>query len=758
MAKKKGKQQRVDMTNEVLDVLKHNDTKLLNYRQISSMLEITEESDRLYVIEALENLLVKDLVAEKEPGKFQYKSQELYANGIIDFVSTGGAYVVTSPTEKDIFIPKGKTKDALHGDTVKVLLTQGYDKRQREGVVAQVIQRKRTDFVGIAQVNAKNCFVVPDSNKLHIDFFIPLSKTKGVKNGQKVLLKLVSWNPAETNPIGEITEVLGYPGAHTTEMHAIMAEYGLPDHFPDEIEAAAKGIPTEITEEEISKRRDFRKVTTFTIDPHDAKDFDDALSFKKLENGNIEVGVHIADVTHYVKPHDIIDEEGLARATSVYLVDRVIPMLPEVLSNFVCSLRPNEEKLCFSAVFEMDEHANVVKEWFGKTIIFSDRRFAYEEVQEIIETGKGDYKDEILTLDRLAKKLRAERTKDGSIFFDKEEVKFNLDKDGTPTGVYFKVQKDSNKLIEDFMLLANRQVATVLSKALPKKNDKNPQKNAKGPAVVYRVHDAPASDKLTDLNNFVHKFGYALNIQSKKTTTQSINKLLVDVKGKPEAGTIEILAIRSMPKAVYSIENIGHYGLGFEFYTHFTSPIRRYPDMMVHRLLEAYLNHTTYSNAEELETYSKHSSAREKVAAEAERASIKYKQVEFLKDKVGHIFEAMISGVTEWGLYAEIIENKCEGLIRARDMKDDFYTYDEDNYCYVGRKTKKVFALGDKVLIEIKNADMIKKQLDFVLVDTIEKNESQHNRIEKGETRNPNKREKKEHRGGKGKKGNSRRR
>ncbi len=748
MAKKKSKSQHPSLYNEVLDVLKHNESKLLNYRQISTMLEITEESDRLYVIEALEELLSKDMVTEKEPGKFQFKSGDNYVNGIIDFVSTGGAYVVTSPTEKDIFIAKGKTKDALHGDTVKVMLNPSYDKRQREGVITQVIQRKRTDFVGIAQVNAKNCFVVPDSNKLHVDFFIPLSKTKGAKNGQKVLVKLTSWGAGEANPMAEITEVLGYPGAHTTEMHAIMAEYGLPEHFPDEIEAAAKGILTEITEEEIAKRRDFRKVTTFTIDPHDAKDFDDALSFKKLENGNIEVGVHIADVTHYVKPHDIIDEEGLERATSVYLVDRVIPMLPEVLSNFVCSLRPHEEKLCFSAVFEMDEHANVVNEWFGKTVIFSDRRFAYEEVQTIIETGEGDYKEEILMLDKLAKKLRAERTKDGSIFFDKEEVKFNLDADGTPTGVYFKVQKDSNKLIEDFMLLANRQVATVLSKAMPKKNEKNPTKSSKGPAVVYRVHDSPSSDKLTDLNNFVHKFGYALNVQSKQSTTQSINKLLVDVKGKPEAGTIEILAIRSMPKAIYTTENIGHYGLGFDYYTHFTSPIRRYPDMMVHRLLEAYLKHTQYSNAEELELFSKHSSAREKVAAEAERASIKYKQVEFLKDKVGNVFEAMISGVTEWGLYAEIIENKCEGLIRARDMKDDFYTYDEDNYCYVGRNTKKVFALGDKVLIEIKAADMIRKQLDFLLVDTISENEASHNRVERGVRTNPNKRPKKAQKGG----------
>jgi ribonuclease R len=713
---KSSKGQDSNLAGEVLNAFKHNSSKLLNYRQISALLEIDDEPQRLQIIQIMEVLKNQGMISEKEPGKFQYKESENYINGTIDFITSGAAYVVTSLKEEDIYIPKGKTKDALQGDTVKVLITESYG-RKREGVVAGVIERKRKDFVGIAQVNGKTIFVVPDNNKVHADFFIPQNKSKGVKHGQKVLLNLVSWNPAEANPIGEITEILGYPGAHTTEMNAIMAEYGLPEHFPDDIEAAAKNIPTKITEAEIAKRRDFRDVLTFTIDPHDAKDFDDAISFKKLENGNVEVGVHIADVTHYVKPNSPIDLEGLNRATSVYLVDRVIPMLPEVLSNFVCSLRPHEEKLCFAAVFEMDENAGIVKEWFGRTVIYSDRRFAYEEVQTIIETKKGDYCEEILILDSLAKKLRDRRSRNGSLFFDKEEVKFHLDEAGVPTGVYFKIQQDAHKLIEDFMLLANKQVATLLGA---------PEKGVKQkPPMVYRVHDSPSNDKLTELSNFVGKFGYGLNITNKKSITQSLNKLLIDVKGKPEAGTIEILTIRSMPKAIYTTKNIGHYGLGFDYYTHFTSPIRRYPDMMVHRLLEAHLAGKTYSKEEELENFCKHSSDNEKVAAEAERASIKYKQVEFLMDKIGQIFEGVISGVTEWGIFVEILENKCEGLVRARDMKDDFYNFDEENYRYVGRRTGNIYSLGDKVLIEVKAADMIKKQLSFAFVETVEKNKSQ---------------------------------
>ncbi len=702
---------------EILDVFKHNAHKQLNYRQVATMAEINDEPGKLAVMEVLEALTNKGLITQMEAGKFQYKSVEQEITGRIDFTTSGAAYIITSTPGADIYIEKGRTKDALNGDTVSVTVS-GFPGKRKEGVVNRVIERKRTDFVGTAQVGPKSVFIVADSHKIHVDFFIPREKSKDIKDGQKALIKLVKWNTAEPNPIGEVTEILGYPGSHTTEMHAIMAEYGLPDHFPDSIEAAAKGINTKITEEEIKRRRDFRDILTFTIDPHDAKDFDDALSFKKLENGNIEVGVHIADVTHYVKPQSIIDEEGLNRATSVYLVDRVIPMLPEVLSNFVCSLRPKEEKLCFAAVFELDTEANVVNEWFGRTVIYSDRRFAYEEVQEIIENKKGDHVNEILVLDTLAKKLRDRRSKNGSIFFDKEEVKFHLDDMGKPTGVYFKVQMDAHKLIEDFMLLANRQVATLLGK-------KNKNSHIKNPPTVYRVHDSPSSDKLSDLSNFVSKFGYSMDTANKKTVSASINKLLQEVKGKPEQGTIEILAIRSMPKAIYTTKNIGHYGLGFDFYTHFTSPIRRYPDMLVHRLLEAHLAGKTYSKEEELEQFCKHSSDQEKMAADAERASIKYKQVEFLQDKIGQIFMAVISGVTEWGMYLEIMENKCEGMVRPRDMKDDFYSFDEDNYRYVGKRFGKTYRLGDKVLIEVKDADMLKKQLTFVIVDSVEKNPMQ---------------------------------
>lgn len=713
MSKKK---QNAYLFEEVLDVLKHNASKQLNYRQLSSMLEISDEPGRLAVMEVLAALKEKNLVNEKEPGKFQYKVTEQFVNGRIDFTSAGAAYVITSETEQDIFIEKGRTKDALQGDTVKVLL-KNFPGRRKEGVVSQVIERNRTDFVGTAQVGPKNIFVVPDSHKLHVDFFIPRDKSKNIKDGQKALIRLTKWNTAEPSPTAEVVEVLGYPGSHKTEMHAIMAEYGLPEHFPDAIEKAAKSIPTEITQEEINKRRDFRDILTFTIDPHDAKDFDDAISFRKLENGNYEVGVHIADVTHYVKPNSAIDSEGLNRATSVYLVDRVIPMLPEVLSNFVCSLRPKEEKLCFAAVFELDEHANIKHEWFGRTVIFSDRRFTYEEVQEIIEKKKGDHCEEVLILDGLAKKLREQRSRNGSIFFDKEEVKFHLDDMGKPTGVYFKVQLDAHKLIEDFMLLANKQVATLLGKS-----HHNKQKH-KQPPTVYRVHDTPSNDKLGELSNFVAKFGYGMNTQNKKTVTQSINKLLNDVKGKPEQGTIEILAIRSMPKAIYTTKNIGHYGLGFDFYTHFTSPIRRYPDMLVHRLLEAHLAGKTYSNQDELEQFCKHSSDQERMAAEAERASIKYKQVEFLQDKIGQVFMGVISGVTEWGIYVEIIENKCEGMIRPRDIKDDYYSFDEDNYRYVGKRTGKSYRLGDKVMIAVKDADMLKKQLTFELLGSNEEDQ-----------------------------------
>ncbi len=718
MAKSKKKQVQRFLFEEVLAFLKHNADKAFNYKQVAAAMEIDNESERFTLLETLEALKHQGFVLEKEIGKYQIKDTKSYLSGTIDFTTQGTAYVVTEAGEKDVFIAFRKTKDALQGDLVKINV---FNRRGNpEGEVIEVIKRAKTKFVGTIQVMPKFAFVVPDYNKLHVDFFVPLEHTLHAKNGQKVVVELTEWKRGSENPNGKVVEVLGNAGEHETEIHAIMAEYGLPMHFSEKVENEAKQLDTRIKEQEITKRRDFRNVTTFTIDPADAKDFDDALSLQKLENGHWEIGVHIADVTHYVKPGTILDDEAVNRATSVYLVDRCVPMLPEVLSNFACSLRPNEEKYCFSAVFEMDDKAKIYQQWFGKTVINSNHRFTYEEAQTIIETEQGIFKDEILTLDRLAKLLRAERTAHGSIFFDKAEVKFHLDDDGTPTGVYFKTQKDAHKLIEDFMLLANRKVAEFLAKGdKPKnteeKNHKKKKEESKEP-VIYRIHDVPKDDKLLELNQFVERFGYSVAVGNKQKTAQSINKLLTDVKNKKEQSMIELLAIRSMPKAVYTTKNVGHYGLGFEYYTHFTSPIRRYPDMLVHRLLEAKLNHTHYLKADELELLAKHSSDMERLAADAERASVKYKQVEYLEDKIGEEFDGIISGVTEWGIFVEIIENKCEGRVGLRDIKDDQYVFDEENYRVVGRRTGRIYSLGDKVRIKVKRADLIKKQLDFEFV------------------------------------------
>ena len=699
---------------EILKILSNNPNKALNYKQIAAELNVTDHSQRLLINTILSELKKTQTVSEIERGKFKIKSFENYISGRVDMTSTGIAYIISEETAEDVLVNPKKTLNALHGDLVKVKLypkTRG----KQEGEIIEVLKRAKTEFVGTLQVSPKFAFLVPSSTKIHVDIYIPLEKLNGAKDGQKAIAKIIEWPKNGVNPIGEIKDVLGNVGENNTEMHAILAEFGLPYEFPKDVERAADLIPIKITSEEISKRRDFRNITTFTIDPVDAKDFDDALSIQKLKNGNWEIGVHIADVSHYVKPGSMIDKEAISRATSVYLVDRVVPMLPEILSNNVCSLRPNEEKLCFSSVFEMTDNAEVVNEWFGRTIINSDRRFTYEEAQQVIETKNGDFSNEILTLDRLAKILRANRFKKGSIAFEKMEVKFHLDETGNPTGVYFKVAKDANQLIEDFMLLANRKVAEFVGG----------QKNAKGNkrAFVYRVHDKPDPDKLASFAEFVGKFGYKLHIKNEKQVAPALNNLLKEVNQKKEAGTIEILAIRTMAKAIYTTKNIGHYGLGFEYYTHFTSPIRRYPDVMVHRLLQHYLDGGKSPDQAALEEQCKHSSDMEKLAADAERSSIKYKQVQFLQDKIGQEFDGTISGVTEWGIFVEIIENHCEGMVRIRDLQDDQYYFDEDNYCLRGRKSGKVLTLGNKVRIEIKRADLVKKQLDFVLVDMLDMDE-----------------------------------
>lgn len=720
-SKSQGKNKRF-FFEEILKVLSSNRNKSLNYKQIAAGLQVTDFAQRQLINVILEELKNSGSITEPERGKFQIKSAQILISGKVDMTSTGTAYIVSDEIEEDVVIPAKKTLNAMHGDIVKVrVFPKG--KGKQEGEITEIIERAKTEFVGTIQVSPRFAFLVPSNNKIHVDIYIPLEKLNGAKDGQKAIAKIVEWPKNGVNPIGEIKNVLGDVGENNTEMHAILAEFGLPYEFPKDVERAADLIAIKITEEEIAKRRDFREITTFTIDPVDAKDFDDALSIQKLKNGNWEIGVHIADVSHYVKPESMIDKEAVSRATSVYLVDRVVPMLPEVLSNNVCSLRPNEEKLCFSSVFEMTDDAEVVAEWFGRTIINSDRRFTYEEAQLVIETEEGDYCDEILTMNRLSKILRATRFKKGSIAFEKMEVKFHLDEVGNPTGVFFKVAKDSNRLIEDFMLLANRKVAEFVGKKKSEKGTASDQKAGSKESqrpFVYRIHDKPNPDKLENFSEFVAKFGYKLNVKNINTVADSMNNLLKEVSEKKESGMIELLAIRTMAKAVYTTKNIGHYGLGFDYYTHFTSPIRRYPDVMVHRLLQHYLDGGKNPDIDKLEEQCKHSSDMEKLAADAERASIKYKQVQYLTDKVGQEFDGTISGVTEWGIFVEIIENHCEGMIRLRDLRDDSYYFDEDNYCLRGRKSGKVLTLGDTVRIEIKRADLVKKQLDFALVEVLE--------------------------------------
>lgn len=695
-----------NLISSVLDVFRAEPNKILNYKQIAKKLNISGAEDRKWIIKSLGKLKQDGILSETERGKYRLKAKTSYFIGTVDMTALGAAYVICPELEEDIYIAPRYVRQALNGDKVKVHLHVNKKSRRLQGEIVEVVQRARKQFIGIVKVHHKFGFLIPDDPKMPVDLYIPMEALKGVQDGEKAIGKITDWPSGATNPFGEIIEVLGMPGDNEVEMQAILAGFDFPLSFPDEVLREAEEISTEISKDEIKKRKDFRQITTFTIDPVDAKDFDDALSLRKLENGNWEVGVHIADVTHYVQPGTALDDEAIDRATSIYLVDRVIPMLPEKLSNQVCSLRPNEEKLTFSAIFEMDDNAQVLGQWFGRTIINSDRRFTYEEAQMVIETGEGDFKDEISVLDGLAKKLREARFRDGAIGFEKGEVKFHLDEKGNPIGVYFKEMKDSNYLIEDFMLLANRKVAEFIGK---------PKPNEKRKTFVYRIHDNPSTEKLQDFNNFISKFGYQLKATKGTELAHSMNKLLKEVKGKGEQNVIEQLAIRSMAKAIYSTENIGHYGLAFDYYTHFTSPIRRYPDVMVHRLLEHYLSGGASANEEEYEKLCEHSSAMEKKATDAERASVKFKQAQFLQDKVGEVFKGMISGVTEWGIYIELLENHCEGMVRLKDIDDDFYVFDEDQYCITGQISGARYQLGDEVTVSVKGVNLDKKQIDFLM-------------------------------------------
>jgi ribonuclease R len=685
----------------IAGVMSKNPKQTYNYKQLAARLQITEKEEKRALSEALLRMKKDGLAEERNHGKYVLKDVGGYVTGTIDLTKFGYAFVLSEESEEDVFIAARNLNTALHGDQVKVLLYARHKGKRPEGEVVEIISRSRASFVGTIELTPQFAFLIPDNKNMPFDLFIPLSKLNGAKQGQKAVARLVEWDQRSRNPMGEITEVLGYPGENDTEMHAILAEFGLPNKFPPEIEAAAEKISPDPTPEDIAARRDFRNVPTFTIDPEDAKDFDDALSISRLPNGNMEVGVHIADVTHYVKPGSVIEKEAQERATSVYLVDRTIPMLPEKLSNHICSLNPFEDKLTYSAVFELDSKANVVSEWFGRTIIKSDKRFSYGEAQKVIDTGEGDMKEQLLTLHNLAQNLRAKRFATGSFAFERIEVKFNLSESGVPLGILFREYGTSNQLIEEFMLLANRRVAEYVGKKL------------KGKTFVYRIHDKPNPEKLSSFSYFIKRFGYTLDTQDVKGLPAAMNKLMDDVSGKKEQNVIETLALRSMAKAIYSTENIGHYGLSFSHYTHFTSPIRRYPDMMVHRLLTRYLEGQPTRDGDKFEKLCEYSSKRERLATDAERASIKYKQVEFMKDKMGQVFEGVISGVTEWGIYVEIIENQCEGMIALRELQDDFFEYDEENYSIRGRHSGKVYMLGDKINVEVVKADLQKRQLDY---------------------------------------------
>ncbi len=700
----------------VLNVFINSPSRGYNYKEVAARLGVKDKAGKDLVNVILVELIEEGTIQETRPGKYRLSkdfitekpSLKKYMTGTVDMKGTGKAYVINDEGGEDIYIAPNNTFRALHRDKVKVLLFPARKGHKPEGQIIEILQRAKEQYVGIIDIGKYFAFLIADNQNMPVDIFIPKENLNEAKSGQKVIVKITDWPEHSKNPFGTVVEVLGQPGINDVEMKSILAEFDFPWKFSAKVEKEAEKIDRGITPAEIKKRQDFREVFTITIDPPDAKDFDDALSLRRLPDGNFEVGVHIADVSFYVREGGLIDQEAFERGTSVYLVDRTVPMLPEKLSNDLCSLRPNEDKLCYAAIFELTSEAEIVKEWFGRTIINSNRRFNYEEVQQIIETQTGEYVEDILTLHRLASKLREDRFKKGSINFESQEVKFMLDEQGKPVGVYIKEQKEANWLIEDFMLLANRRVAEIIGKAKP---------NQKAKTFVYRIHDTPNLEKLTNFAEFLSRLGYKLSIDNRKGLAASFNKLFKDIEGRGEQTMIETIAIRTMAKAVYSTVNIGHYGLGFKFYTHFTSPIRRYPDLMVHRLLDHYLNGGGNVGKEEYEKKCEHSSEMERKATEAERESVKLKQAEYLLDKIGQEFSGLISGVSKWGIYVELTGSKCEGMVRLRDLEDDFYFLDEENYQVIGQRYGYQYKLGDPVKIKVKRIDLSRKEMDFQMVN-----------------------------------------
>ena len=714
MAKKKEKKagkrmKKKELSKAVLDFFHAKQDEVISLKYIFSELKLTTHPLKMLCMDILSDLLADDYITEVDKNKYKLNNHGIEMTGTFQRKSNGKNSFIPEGGGDPIFVAERNSAHAMNNDKVRIAF---YAKRrgcEAEGEVIEILQRANDTFVGTLEVEKSYAFLVTENRTLANDIFIPKDKLKGGKTGDKAVVKVTEWPDKAKNPIGQVLDILGKAGDNTTEMHAILAEFGLPYVYPQSVEKAADKIPAEISAEEIARREDFRKVTTFTIDPKDAKDFDDALSIRPLKDGLWEVGVHIADVTHYVKEGSIIDKEAEKRATSVYLVDRTIPMLPERLCNFICSLRPNEEKLAFSAIFDITEKGEVRDSRIVHTVIESDRRFTYEEAQQIIETKEGDFKDEILMLDTIAKALREKRFTAGAINFDRYEVKFEIDEKGKPISVYFKESKDANKLVEEFMLLANRTVAEKIGKA---------PKGKKPKVLPYRIHDLPDPEKLDNLAQFIARFGYRLRTSGTKTdVSKSINHLLDDIQGEKEENLIETVSIRAMQKARYSTHNIGHYGLAFDYYTHFTSPIRRFPDMMVHRLVTRYMDGGRSVSETKYEDLCDHSSNMEQIAANAERASIKYKQVEFMSERLGQTYDGVISGVTEWGLYVELNENKCEGMIPIRDLDDDYYEFDEKNYCLRGRRKNRIYSLGDAITVKVARANLEKKQLDFALVE-----------------------------------------